>query len=245
VHRRQGSLRRGPVAIGGGFVLLALVGEWIGHAATWYLTGGVTPGRALSGSLHTYLEPVGGALAVLVLLASWLVWRGMRRLVQLTRSTRSGLGRAWRREALEGSDESPSPSLAVADPLPADAAPARLWVALLVVQLVVYLVQENLEARAVGLAWPGLGVLTAHHGSALLIHAVVALALVAVTVELVERSNARGREAQHAVRLYHALVGRRRRSDLGSLRPTEVAARPPRSRFGSTVLSRPPPALVP
>ena len=46
--------------------------------------------------------------------------------------------------------------------------------ALLVVQLTIYLIQENLEVRASGLAWPGLRVLTAHHGSALVIHAVVA-----------------------------------------------------------------------
>jgi hypothetical protein len=237
VHQRVGSLRRGPIAIGAGFVLLALVGEWVGHAATWYLTGGASPGQALSGSMHTYLEPVGAALAAMALLVSWLVWRGVRHMARLARSTRAAIRRAWRADTVV------EPELGRAGREPAAAtgvAPARLWLALVVVQLLLYFFQENLEARAAGLAWPGLRVLTAHHGSALLIHAVVALAIAALAVEVIDRSIQRGQDAVRVVRLYRALIARRS-GPVAPIAPIQVTTSSPRMRFGHALLSRPPP----
>ncbi len=236
MHIRVGGLRRGPIAIGA-FVLLALVGEWVGHAATWYLTGGASAGRALSGAMHTYLEPVGAALAGLALLASWLGWRGARHLARLARSSRVAVRRAWR----AGAAVDPDLERAAREPLGPDRIePLRLWLALVVVQLLLYFTQENLEARAAGLAWPGLRVLTAHHGSALLIHAVVALAIAAVAVEVVDRTARRRRAVRGVVRLYGALVARRR-TLTAPVGPIQAATPSTRQRLGHALLSRPPP----
>ncbi|HVN51584.1 MAG TPA: hypothetical protein VMT43_09135 [Acidimicrobiales bacterium] len=224
----------------GGFVLLALVGEWVAHAATWYLTGGATPGQAFSGVAHTYLEPVGLVLVALAGLASWSVWRGLRRLVAMARSFESAVGQAWRRP--------PRPDMYPSVPgvveLDDDwVRPGHLWAALLTVQLVVYLVQENVEAHAAGFGIVGLHVLTAHHGSALAVHAAVALLASMVAVEVCDRWVERSRAVAVAARAYHAVVWRRGAGGMATA-PRRTAVDRLLDRVGRSILSRPPPLLA-
>ena len=239
---RSGSgQRRARVVRGVGFTLLVLVGEWIGHAGTWYLTGGVTPGRAVSGTMHTYLEPVGALVVVSALLGSWLVWRGLRQLARTTSVMRRALRRAWQRGSA-GPDRiggEPGP-LAT----PGEVGIGALWAALVAIQLALYLIQENAEVVALGRRAPGLAVLTAHHASAIAIHATVALLITLAAVAVLERWASRRLAAVRVARLYRALVSRRRTGP--AVAPAgAIATRAPRARFGRSFLPRPPPFAFP
>jgi hypothetical protein len=221
--------RRG--VLGGGFVVLALAAEWLGHATTWFVVGGCSPGRALSGPLHAYLGPVGLLLVGLALVASWATWRGLRRL---------GAVAAWARRAVRPGQ--PAPPGAASDlaspgrePLPG---PMRLWLALASVQVVVFLAQENLEARLVGLRSPGLHVLTAHLGAPVVIELVLALAATALATEVLDRWARHERHAAVAVARCRALFSRRAAA---GPRGSVVAPEPPAIRFGRSFLPRPPP----
>jgi len=225
-------------ALAAGFVVLALAGEWVGHAATWYLTGGATPGQALAGTAHRYLGPVGVVIALVAMAASWLVWRGLRRLAALARSFDLAGRRAWR--------EGAHPVAPVVSPREAAHAAAelgfsRLWIALAAVQIVVYLVQENLEVRLAGHGWLGLQAVTAHHGSAIAIHAAIALLGAALAVEVSDRWRFRTQVATVAIAAYRALTWRRA-SRVGPL-PRPRPSTPPLLLVGRSILSRPPPSL--
>jgi hypothetical protein len=220
-------------------VLLALVGEWVAHAATWFLTGGATPGHALSGATHTYLRPVGLALVGSAVLVSWFVWRGLQHLGAMAASFRSAARRAGRLPSWPGSRP---PGHGTAAAAPASVRPGQLWGALLSVQLAVYLVQENVEAHAAGLATPGLHVLTAHHGSALVVHAAVALLAAMLAVEVGDRWVERRHDVAVAARAYRAVTWRRTIAPAG-LRHDAVVSDSPLDRIGRSILSRPPPLL--
>ena len=221
-------------------MLLAMAGEWVAHAATWYLTGGATPGHALSGSAHTYLRPVGLGLVGLAVLASWSVWRGLQRLVEVATSLRAAARESWRQDL---SDAGGPPA---GRPVELDARwvrPGRLWSALLAVQLVVYFAQENVEARAMGFAFPGVHVLTAHHGSALAVHAMVALLAAMLAVEVCDRWRERTREVIVAAGVYRAVTWRRSAPAIaapGWVAPVDRLL----DRVGRSILSRPPPGLL-
>ena len=118
-----------------------------------------------------------------------------------------------------------------------------MWAALLAVQVVIYLVQENVESRAAGYGLPGLHVLTAHHGSALVAHAALALLGAAVAVELADRWQSRSREVSVAVAAYRALTWRRS-SEPGDPPAAVDAASTPLVLVGRSILSRPPPSLL-
>jgi hypothetical protein len=244
VRRPAYEISRDPRrARAGAFVVLALVAEWAAHAATWYLTGGATPGHALSGATHTYLGPVGLLLAGLAAAASWSVWRGLRGLVAVARSFEAAIRRPRRDHpgapaGVAGSARGPG-SVAAAARIGA----RRVWAALLCVQLVVYVVQENVEAHAAGLGTPGLHVLTAHHGSALFVHAAIALLGAMLAVELGDRWIARAHAVVVAVRAYRAVTWRRALAPAGP-RHDAVVSDSPLERVGRSILSRPPPLLT-
>jgi len=231
---RRGRHRAAPA---GGFVLLALVGEWVAHAGTWYLTGGATPGQAFSGVTHTYLEPVGLVLVALAVVASWSVWRGLRHLVTMARSFESSVRQAWRHDLR---DTTVPLAARAAEPDSRWLRPGQLWAGLLFVQLVVYLVQENVEARAAGFGYPGLHVFTAHHGSALAVHATVALLTSMLAVEVWDRWIRRSHDVVVAARAYHAVTSRRTAIPVASPPRTTTVDRL-LDRVGRSILSRPPP----
>jgi hypothetical protein len=225
--QRPGSRAR----LGAGFVALALIAVWVGHAATWYLTGGTAPSRALSGPLHAYLGPVGAVLAVVGVSASWAVWRGLDRLAALTRRVRRATTAAATAAAPSPPDSS-RPAVPLVGPL-------RLGLSLATVQLVLYLCQENLEARLAGRAAPGLHALTAHHGAPIAIHLALALVATALAVEVLDRWQLRVTDLGRAVIRYRALVARR---GVALLVPgPRPALRPPASVHGWSLLGRAPP----
>jgi hypothetical protein len=202
----------------------------------WFVVGGTAPGRALSGPLHAYVGPLGAVLAVIAIAASWAVWQGLGRLAELSRRLR--------RASSSGGDGTPASvpdwcDSASAGPRPG---PLRIGVALASVQLLVYLCQENLEARLVGMTPPGLHALTAHHCAPLAIHLALALIATAVTVEILDRWRARSDELTRVVVRCRALAARRAEPALApSPRPD---LRPPVLRHGRSLLGRAPPLLA-
>ena len=200
--------------------VVALAAEWLGHAGTWWLTGGAEPGHALSGSLHAYLRPLGLTLGLAALVATWLVAGAARRLARRAGVLRTNVTAAWRVDRvwpLElppiGPPPAPGPvSLELGDVV-------GLGSILFAVQVIVYLIQENVEARAVGLGWPGVHVLSAHHGSALLVHAIVALAVAAVVAVVTRRLARRGAVVARLAALATRMRERRRRVGPGGSRP--------------------------
>jgi hypothetical protein len=217
---------------------VALAAEWMGHSLTWWLTGGADAGHALSGSMHGYLQPLGVTLACAALVGAWLVARTLDGLGRRAAGLRRALRAAWRRPDL-ASTSRPDPAAAPVRPEPAAelvGLAALLWV----VQVSVYLIQENLEARAVGLAWPGLRVLSAHHGSALVIHAAVALAVAGLVVVLARSWARRQATVTRLGSLLAVLVAARGRSGDRHGRPAQPWT--PVAPLAAALAPRPPPA---
>jgi hypothetical protein len=234
--RAATSRRRLRVAASGG-VLLSLVGVWLAHTLEYARTtgtGGIS--AVMLGSLHVYMLPVGMLLA---LLAAGAAVRGVRLWLGLGRQLVAV--RLAVAAALRGRSRAAVP--ATAAPVPRGA--SRLlawWVPLTLLQIGLYLFQENVEAVLAGAAAPGMGAVTGAHALAPLIHAAVALALCAL-VALGSRLLRRRVEAvERAVALLLVLLDR-----IGSLRPHRPVATEavpaPLDRFGR-LWCRPPPVPV-
>jgi hypothetical protein len=119
-----------------------------------------------------------------------------------------------------------------------------VWLALAALQLVLYLVQENLEYRALGLPAPGLSVLTGAHWAATLVHLYVAFVLATGALIVQRRLQSRRAALNTIVRLVRALVALLERGR--SARPwaphrTRVTRR---RRLPHVLWSRPPPLLA-
>jgi hypothetical protein len=112
-------------------------------------------------------------------------------------------------------------------------------VPLTVLQLGLYLFQENVEAAISGAPSPGLGAVSGFHAPALLIHAAVSLVLCAAALLAARLLRRRAAAVERVAALLRHLLDR-----LGSLRPETPAARPlpltPLDRFGR-LWCRPPP----
>ena len=239
------------------FAAVALGAEWLGHAGTWWLTGGVGPGHALSGSVHAYLGPIGVVLALVAVATAVVVLQALRALAARAERLRAAVGSAWRVPTGGSPDAAP-----VSDRFSTGARPGRpgragragrrvgglaevgrLAGALLGVQLTVYLIQENLEVRAAGLGWPGLHVLSAHHGSAVAVHAAVALVAAWSAVAVLGRWVDRRATVARIAALYRALVAPRGRRGL----PAGLGTAPAPVRLwplGDALWPRPPPRFA-
>ncbi len=236
-----GSPARRRGLLSAGFVTLALVGEWLGHAGSWWLSGGVGPGRALSGPMHTYLGPVGLVLAGLAVGVSGLIWWTLAQLSRATRSVRAALGRAWQRDrAVRRRAEALAEVDAASRQRPVGV--GRLWLALLTVQVVVYLTQESVELRLLGLGGGGFHVVVVHHGLPLLVHAAVALVGAVVAALVADGWRAQAGRAAQVGRVYARLVPSAPTSS--SRRPPRPRAVPLRERFGLSFAARPPPGWM-
>ncbi|MBV9100323.1 MAG: hypothetical protein JOZ46_09285 [Candidatus Dormibacteraeota bacterium] len=221
-----------------GGVTLGLAGTWLGHTGeyvrVWGPRGLTTE---LIGSVHVYMIPLAivlGAAGLLLAAQLWSVWTQLGRHLD---SARRMLRAALRGRAV------PAPPRAGAWMPSLSSRLLIAWPALTVLQLALYVIQENIEAAAAGMPAPGLGAITGVHAFAPLVHAVVALALLlTVLVALrVIRIRARHVEAVQAI-LRHVLAVRRSRG--ASAIPSARAARTPSQLFGHDLLQRPPPLIA-
>jgi hypothetical protein len=147
------------------FGLTAAAGEWLVHQIEYLIEYGSRFGAVMSSGPHRlYMGPAGDLLTgVLVLLAVGLTVtfradeRRRRRLYErLPSRIRRGLPAGLTEDFA--------------------ATTGGTFPALFALQVTLYLVQENVEYAAVGLGWPGLGVLfAAQHITVLPLHCLVAL----------------------------------------------------------------------
>lgn len=219
-------------------MLLALVGVWVGHAAEYLRTGGrALAGPGLPGAVHPYMLPVAALLLVVAALGAAGLWRAWLYLGWRMARARAGIEAVWR-------GRRPVHAVAQADSLPPFGCRlAALWPALAAVQIAIYLLQENLEARSAGLPMPGLGPVTGVHWAAPLVHLSVAFVLAGGAAAVLALFRRRARVIAFSERLLRALVGT---VAPRSVRPAGGRGWTPSpvDRFGTHILRRPPPRLT-
>ena len=218
-----------------GLAVLAVLGAWLGHGVEAFrLQGTAGLSMAVGGRVHLYMLPAGAAIAfsaTLLALWCWRLWRDLGR--RLTHA-RGLLHRGWR----GGGVALPAPEVRHQGA----GVPAffRLWPALALAQLAIYVVQENLETTIAGRSAPGLGVLGGVHRPIVLVHLGVALVLAGLVTLVCRLLDRRHRLAVRCERLVRALLllrGRRVAARRGGL----LWLRPPHDRLGAQLWCRPPP----
>jgi len=218
-------------------VFLGLVGLWLGHTLEDIRVAGTAE---LDNELAepAYMLPMGVVLALLAAVAGarlWQVWLAMSRRLDRTREHLRALWRNRTVETLPRAGMSGGPSLS--------GGVASLGVVLTILQLGLYVAQENIEALVEGHAAPGLRVLGGVHAAAPLVHALVAFALAAAATLLARRLAIR----REAVRRLDALARtweRRLRRAVEPVRAPLSLSRSPLSVHGAVLWCRPPPVAA-
>ncbi len=227
--------RHSRVAASGG-ALLALVGLWIGHTLEYLRVLGSAglPGSLVS-PVHAYMLPVAGVLVGLSALFGLRLWRAWRALSDRLDRAAAGLHRIWRGRT-EAIPDVPVPRSSRGAGLIA------LWLPLAAVQIVLYLIQENVEAIARAQPAPGWGAITGIHWAAPLVHLYVALLLacgVRICQILFRRHEAVVERTESLLRA----VARRVRRPVPHLTSPSLLADAPDRWLGWHVWRRPPPLL--
>ena len=219
---------------GPAFVVLSLVGLWVGHTIQYAIGHGTAGlGPMLGGSAHLYLVPVGALLATIVFAAS-VGWA--RALAEAERRL-AGVRGALTGQRVSATDLEPAPSAIAFQPL-------RLWLMLAGSGIALYVFQENTEAGRVHLPTPGLAVLTGRHWTAIPVFCLVALVLVAIVGVCQAKAADVISHLSMEVERLHALV----RATLAVAplpHPALRAASTPLERWGRQLWARPPPAWSP
>ncbi len=223
-------------AIGG--VLFVLIGVWLGHAFEYIRVWGWTGiDRALTGSSHAYMLPVGLLLAIASALMARRAWNSWQRLASrldgASRALRLAL-RGRRAEVATGGPDASLPSW--------ESRILSLATALAVAQVVLYILQENLEALATGRSLPGWGAITGVHWAASLIQLDIAFVLVAFAALFMRRFRARVTYATAIEALVRRLVASLRPRSDGPMRA--IFRGSPHAWLGSSIWSRPPPKTI-
>jgi hypothetical protein len=227
-----------PRLVGPGFALLALTGAWLAHGLEYVrIAPRVGLADALGGPLHrAYMAPLGLALSIALVAggAAWLRWWMLlgRRLDRARMRLRLG----WRNNRLYTHAQTPLTEPSWGTRL------TSLTAGLAVAQIVIYALQENVEAAAAGRTLPGAGVVVGVHWAAPLVHAGVALGLSATAMLLTSLLCRRVRAIIVCERLADSLAGRR--AATVAVPAGRPAPRTPRDRFGSALWQRPPPPLL-
>ena len=229
VSRRAGS------ALASVFVLLAFAGTWLGHSLEYFRVSGASGlARAMSGSAHLYMLPLGAVLLVAAGLGGMAWVRGVMSLAHRLQALRDALlgGRRPRHVPARRAVQVPSRMARV----------GSLWLLLGAAQIALYLVQENLEARAAGLRAPGFGAVFGTHWAAVPIHLMVAGVLAAAASGLVRYR----RRLERAVAQHERVHARLWATRVAPVPAASYAPRPltPHERWSSQRWQRPPPSLI-
>ena len=227
----------------GGFVALALVGLWLGHTVEYVRvlgTAGLT--TELTGSVHAYMLPLGAVLAIAATLGGASIWRWWVAL-----GARLDRARAMAASLLRG--HAPAAAAAIGEPPLSDspsfvAGVLAAWPALALLQIGLYLIQENVEALAGGAPAPGFGAITGVHALAPLVHAGVALVLVVAGAALLRLLQRRARELAVVEAVVRALLRRWRGLPQALAIPADRDGAAPSQLLGRHIHQRPPPSLL-
>jgi hypothetical protein len=215
------------------FVLLAFAGTWLGHTLEYLRLNGVSRwARATTASVHLYMFPLGAALLIVAVVGGMVWLRAVTALASRLERLRHAVRRG---EHLHGRSDR-------VEPAGVGASMCSLWLLLGAAQLALYLVQENVEFRLAGVAFPGMGAVLGQHWGAAPIHLAVAWALAGLAVVLLG----------HRLRLEEAVVRHERLlARLWGDRVRPVPALPawpsaltPHQRWGSQRWQRPPPRAL-
>ncbi|HEX3606941.1 MAG TPA: hypothetical protein VH134_13540 [Candidatus Dormibacteraeota bacterium] len=216
-------------------VLTALIGVWVSHTVEYARTMGLgRSGSGLAAPVHLYMVPTAAILTLCATLGAARLWRAWVALSWRIARTRAGIEAAWRglRTSHLPFDHGRPPSFG--------SRLVALWLPLAAVQVALYLLQENLEARWSGLPMPGFDPVTGVHWAAPLVHLAVALVLAsaaAAVLALFRRRECAVVLSERLLRvLLRVLVARRVPVD-----PARSWTPSPVDRFGTRILSRPPP----
>ncbi len=218
-----------------GLVVLALVGAWIGHTVEFVrVFGDRAQGTPMFAGVHAYMLPFAAVLLVLAGLGGGVLWSMWWRLGRRLAATRAVLRASLRggNDAELGAERTPGAGVRL----------GLLWVPLTLLQISIYIVQENVEATALRHALPGLGVVLGIHSGALIVHTLIALFISAVVVAAWWPVQRRESAIAAIARLVRALVQRRRAADEPRRRQAPVAATARLMRW--SLWCRPPPIPI-
>src|SRR5438552_11034735 len=228
-----------PRMLAPGVVLLAVIGVWLTHTVE-HLRVGTAAGvsAAAFSSVHVYMLPVGALLALAAALAGVGVWRAWWALGRRLEQTGIAL-----RGALRG--RRPTRAVPAAPLRPSEGAQLlALWLPLCLLQVGLYLLQENVEALVGGRVAPGLGAVTGIHLPVLAVHLLVAWALAWAVLLVLRSLGERQGRVVACERLLLAVLRRIGRAD-AIPRAARACDPSPRELIGSGLWRRPPPLLLP
>jgi hypothetical protein len=230
---------RARLRFAGAAVLLAFCGVWISHTLEMVRVFGVGAlGTALGRPVHVYMIPAGLVLALLATAAGVRAARAWYRLGAALDAAALAV-RALLRPARGDRARS-----AAGPAQPSTASSLLLvWLALATLQIVVYLAQENLEYRALGLPSPGFSVLTGPHWAATLVHLYVAFLLATAALIVQRRLQSRRAALTTVVRLLRELVARLERGRCARPWAPDRSRVIRRRRLPHALWSRPPPLI--
>jgi hypothetical protein len=220
-----------------GGVVLALVGLFIGHTLEYLrVWGSAGVVASMTNPAHVYMLPVAAVLLVLSAAFALRLARAWQALNDRLDRAGAGVRRIWR-----GRSEN-APAVPAVQSNPGTRLVA-IWLPLAAAQIVLYVIQENLEALATSQHAPGLGAITGIHWAAPLVHLYVSLVLAAsvrICQVLFQRREA---AAERVEALLRAIVRRRRFAPPVFCRPAAHIVTP-LERIGLHLWRRPPPLLL-
>jgi hypothetical protein len=216
---------------------LAFVGVFIAHTLEYLRVWGPAGVVAsMTNPVHAYMLPVAGVLLVLSAVFALRLARAWKALNERLDRAANGMRRVW-----QGRGD--QVSIALECQSTATARLVAIWLPLAVAQMVLYLVQENVEALASSRPAPGLGALTGIHWAAPLVHLYVSL-LLACAVRIYQVVLRRRQVVVERVEALLRALSRRLRTIAPELAHPVVRAVSPYERVGRQLWRRPPPLLL-
>jgi hypothetical protein len=218
-------------------VLLAFIGLWIAHTLEYLrVWGGAGIVGSVTNPVHAYMLPLLGVLAVLGALYGLRLWRAWQALNDRLERAVLGLRSVWR-----GQDSTASAPPTLPSPV---ARLAAIWLPLASAQLVLYLIQENVEAIARAQPAPGLGAVTGIHWAAPLVHLYVSFLLACGTRICQVLLHRREVVVARVEALLRVAVRHRRSAPSAVVAGAHDPIASPLDRLGRHLWRRPPPLLL-
>lgn len=221
-----------------GGVLLALVGLWLGHTIEYVRVWGAAGlNSELFRSMHAYMLPLAAVLGLLASAAAFQLWR-----IWSALGHRLDAAHTILRTTLRGTPTDVPAPLARATAPSFRAGILVGWPPLAALQILLYIVQENVEAAAAGMPAPGFGAVTGAHGLAPLVHAGVSLVLLIAAASTLRLLRGRARTIVTVEALARALLRAVTVRAHRAPTPKSLPVRAPVVLFGLALRQRPPPA---
>jgi hypothetical protein len=220
-----------------GGVVLAIVGLFIGHTLEYLrVWGSAGVVASMTNPAHVYMLPVAAVLLVLSAAFALRLARAWQALNDRLDRAGAGVRRMWRGR----SEHAPAARSVRSN---AGTRLLAIWLPLAAAQIVLYVIQENVEALATSQRAPGLGAITGIHWAAPLVHLYVSLVL-AATVRICQVLFHRREAAVARVEALLRALGRRCRTVLPVFRRPAARVVTPIERVGRHLWRRPPPLLL-